>query len=61
MYELIIERNENNLDIEMEMLVDRVVENNYNKLNNKPQINNIELVDNKTLEEIGIETLTNSN
>ena len=32
-----------------------VTEKNYNKLNNKPQINSIELINNKTSEELGLQ------
>lgn len=32
---------------------------NYNALTNKPKINGVELVGNKSFEELGVETLTN--
>ena len=32
---------------------------NYPALTNKPQINNVELIGNKTFEELGIQTMTN--
>ncbi len=35
-------------------------ESDYNKLKNKPQINNIELQENKSFEELGLVPLTNS-
>lgn len=31
----------------------------YNKLNNKPQINDVELIGNKSFEDFGAESLTN--
>lgn len=31
----------------------------YNKLNNKPQINDVELIGNKSFEDLGAESLTN--
>lgn len=36
-----------------------ITEKNYNKFNNKPQINSIELVDNKTSEELGLQPVGN--
>lgn len=32
---------------------------NYNTLQNKPQVNSVELVGNKTLPEIGVDTISN--
>ena len=31
----------------------------YNRLNNKPQINDVELIGNKSFEDLGVESLTN--
>ena len=43
----------------MDFLTNGTKENDYRTLENLPQINGITLIDNKTLEEIGIETITN--
>lgn len=39
--------------------VHEVVENNYEKLRNKPQIENIEMVGNKSFEDLGITEISN--
>lgn len=38
----------------------RVIMDDYNKLKNKPSINEVELVDNKQLEDLNINRLTNT-
>lgn len=38
----------------------RVIMDDYNKLKNKPSINEVELVDNKQLEDLNINRLTNA-
>lgn len=58
----------NNIELEAEVSPITQAGNNYNKLVNKPQINYVELIDNKTLDELNIqekgdypdEALTNS-
>lgn len=47
-----------NNSVELETTINpitKVAENDYNKLQNKPQINYVELVDNKTLDELNIQ------
>ena len=44
------------LDLKEDVTVNEVVVNDYTKLENKPQINNVELHGNKTLDELGIQT-----
>lgn len=39
--------------------IQNVVENNYDKLRNKPQIENIEMVGNKSFEDLGITEISN--
>ena len=39
--------------------IHNIVENNYEKLRNKPQIENIEMVGNKTFEDLGITEISN--
>lgn len=36
----------------------KVVSNNYNELNNKPKIEGVELVGNKTFPDLGLNTIT---
>lgn len=48
-----IEMDSNDIDVSAEM-PNEIVVNNYNSLKNKPSINNVELVGNKTLEDLGI-------
>ncbi len=43
----------------MEESVTVVAVGSYNDLNDKPQINDVELIGNKTFEELGAESLTN--
>ena len=43
------------LDLKEDVVVNEVVVNDYTKLDKKPQINNVELDGNKTLEELGIQ------
>ena len=43
------------LDLSEDVVVNEVVVNDYTKLAKKPQINNVELDGNKTLEELGIQ------
>ena len=40
-------------------MADRVYENDYEKLHNKPKINGVELVQDKSFEELGDHVLTN--
>ena len=40
-------------------MAERVYENDYEKLKNKPSINGVELVQNKSFEELGDHILTN--
>lgn len=59
---------EDNFQVSIENDVINVASNDYKKLKNKPQINSVELIDNKTLDELNIqvkgnypdEALTNS-
>ena len=52
---VIPEISENNINVEREnVIINQGGTSNYNDLTNKPQINNVELVGNKTLEELGI-------
>lgn len=39
--------------------IHNIVEKNYEKLRNKPQIENIEMVGNKTFEDLGITEISN--
>lgn len=43
----------------MEESIAVVAVESYNDLNDKPQINDVELIGNKTFEELGAESLTN--
>lgn len=62
--EIQINLDDDNLDISIEETQDegidiednsqRMYEYNYDKLENKPQINNVTLIDNKSLEDLGI-------
>lgn len=49
---------ENEIVLEIDEAV--LVVNDYNKLNNKPKINDVELFNNKTFEELGLLPMTNS-
>ena len=62
--ETLIDLEEDNLNIAIEEeqneeikidKVDRIVENDYNKLQNQPKINNITLINNKTLDDLGVQ------
>lgn len=55
-----LEKDTDNENIEIEEIENVSTENNYRKLKNKPSINSVELIDNKTFEELGIIELTNS-
>lgn len=55
-----LEKDTDNENIEIEENENVSTENNYKKLKNKPSINSVELIDNKTFEELGIIELTNS-
>lgn len=55
-----LEKDTDNENIEIEEIENVSTENNYKKLKNKPSINSVELIDNKTFEELGIIELTNS-
>lgn len=48
-----IEMDSNDIDVSAEM-PNEILVNNYNSLKNKPSINSVELVGNKTLEDLGI-------
>lgn len=48
-----IEMDSNDIDVSAEM-PNEIIVNNYNSLKNKPSINSVELVGNKTLEDLGI-------
>lgn len=58
---------EDTLNASLENDIVEIIEKNYKKLDNKPSINNVELIENKTLEDLNIqkkgdyasETLTN--
>lgn len=39
--------------------IHNIVENNYEKLRNKPQIENIELIGNKSFEDLGMTEISN--
>ena len=41
-------------------MADRVIEKDYEKLVNKPSINGVELVSDKSFEELGVSPMTNS-
>ena len=41
-------------------MAERVYENDYEKLKNKPSINGVELIKNKSFEELGVSPMTNS-
>lgn len=51
--------NEIELDTEVNPMIPVIMENNYNALYNKPQINSVELVDNKTLDDLNIQVKGN--
>lgn len=46
---------EDNLDVSLENSVVKVVENDYEKLINQPQINNVTLTGNKSLDDLNIQ------
>ena len=41
-------------------MAERVYENDYEKLKNKPSINGVELIKDKSFEELGVSPMTNS-
>lgn len=41
-------------------MAERSYENNYEKLKNKPSINGVELIKDKSFEELGVSPMTNS-
>lgn len=52
---------ENEIDIEYEKFeIFNTSDNDYANLKNKPQINGIELINNKQFEDLGIEEITNT-
>lgn len=53
--DVVIESEEENLEIEMENDEVKIGTDDYNELNNKPKINNVEIQGNKTLPELGIQ------
>lgn len=50
--------NANPLDVTVSPITPQVIKD-YNKLNNKPQINEVELKNNKSLEDLNVNKLTN--
>lgn len=56
----IILKDEETLDIELETDTIEVVTSDYEKLQNLPSINNVPLIGNKQLQELGISELSNS-
>lgn len=59
---VIPEISENNINVEREnVIINTSGTSNYEDLTNKPQINNVELVGNKTLEELGIKQTYTAN
>lgn len=48
-------QDEDTLDVELETDTTEVVTSDYEKLNNLPQINNVELTGNKTSEDLGLQ------
>ena len=56
MEEIVIELEDDNIDIDIQNEATRTItEKDYNNLENKPQINNITLIDNRSLDELGIQ------
>lgn len=53
-----IEEQEQNIDFEVERYIN-IATSNYNDLTNKPQINSVELIGNKSFEDLGDHNLTN--
>jgi len=54
--EIVIELEDDNIDIDIQNEATRTItEKDYNNLENKPQINNITLIDNRSLDELGIQ------
>jgi len=56
----IILKDEETLDIELETDTIEVVTSDYERLQNLPSINNVPLIGNKQLQELGISELSNS-
>lgn len=56
---IIAEIQQNNMNIDMNNIQKVPTGNNYNELVNKPQINSVELVGNKSFEDLEIQSLTN--
>lgn len=54
------EQNSIDAEIENSDIVPTGTTTNYEKLNNKPQIEGVELVDNRSFEDLGMKSLTNS-
>lgn len=48
------------IDLEMNEVINNGGTRNYNDLNNKPMIEGVELVGNKTYEELNLSSLTNT-
>lgn len=48
------------IDLEMNEVINNGGTRNYNNLNNKPMIEGVELVGNKTYEELNLSSLTNT-
>ena len=58
----IILKEQNSIDAEIENsdIVPTGTTTDYEKLNNKPKIEGVELVDNRSFEDLGMKSLTNS-
>lgn len=59
--ELVIELEEEKLEIELEgnEIIKTEATSDYRKLINKPKIEGVELIGNKTLDDLGMSTITN--
>lgn len=54
------EQNSIDAEIENSDIVPTGITTDYKKLNNKPKIEGVELVDNRSFEDLGMKSLTNS-
>lgn len=54
------EQNSIDAEIENSDIVPTGITTDYEKLNNKPKIEGVELVDNRSFEDLGMKSLTNS-
>lgn len=59
--ELVIELEEENIEIELEgnEIIKTEATSDYRKLINKPKIEGVELIGNKTFDDLGMSTITN--